>query len=420
MVAKIVNGKNIRGILNYNENKMETAEAALLMAAGFPRDPDQLSFKNKLERFEMLTRQNEKTKTNAMHIMLNFSNQDQLDDDLLKGIALNYMDRIGFGNQPFLVYQHFDAAHPHLHIATVNIADGGERIETHNIGKNQSEKARKELEVQYGLIKAEDQVKETAYMLKPVSLEKVMYGKRETKAAISAIVREIVDTYKFTSLPELNSVLRQFNVRAHRGTEGTRMFEKGGLIYGLLNDQGMPVGIPIKASSIYGKPILKNLEKKYAPNDTARKPYGQRLKHLLDKAIAISKDTAELKAQLQKQGIRILFRENVQGNVYGVTFIDNATRVVFNGSDLGKAYCAKAFLMRLPSNALSEKEIRETSVTDLQIHKTSHPNNITSKNYPAHDQQVIERLMDTLLRTTHEESVPDPFRRKKKKRIQTE
>jgi len=416
MVAKIVNGKNIRSVLNYNENKVEAAEASLLIAAGFPRDPEQLSFKNKLERFEMLIRQNEKTKTNTMHIMLNFSRQDKLDDELLKSIALNYMDGIGFGNQPFLVYQHFDAAHPHLHIATVNIADGGERIETHNIGRNQSEKARKKLEIQYGLIRAEDQVKETAFMLQPVNLEKVIYGKSPTKAAISAIVREVVDTYKFTSLPELNAALRQFNVRASRGAEGTMMHEKGGLVYNILNEQGEPVGIPIKASSIYSSPTLKNLEKRYAPNDTIRRPYGQRLKHLLDKAIATSRDTTELKAQLQKQGIRILFRENVQGNVYGVTFIDNATRVVFNGSDLGKAYSARAFLQRLPSNTPVQKEQTKILLPGAIV-KSESP---AQKSYPAHDQPVIERIIDMLLSSRHEPHAPDPFRRKKKKRLQPE
>src|ERR1700744_4830354 len=200
MVARINSGKGIRGVLNYNEDKVKNAEAELLMAAGFPRDPDQLSFKSKLERFEMLTRQNKDTRTNTLHITLNFSREDILDVELLKQIAFDYMERIGFGDQPFLVYQHFDAAHPHLHLATVNIADGGQRIETHNIGKNQSEKARKEIEIEYGLIKAEDQQKEAAYRLLPVDLDKVIYGKKETKAAISAIVREVVSSYKFTSL----------------------------------------------------------------------------------------------------------------------------------------------------------------------------------------------------------------------------
>lgn len=423
MVAKIVNGKSIRGVLNYNENKVHDAEASLLMAAGFPRDPDQLSFKNKLQAFDMLTRQNEKTKTNAMHVMLNFSRQDKIDDELLKSIALDYMDRIGFGHQPFLVYRHYDAAHPHIHIATVNIADGGARIETHNIGMNQSEKARKEIEACYGLIKAEDQQKEVNYIPQALSLEKAVYGKRATKAAISAIVREVVDTYKFTSLPELNSLLHQFNVRAYRGAEGTRMYEKGGLVYGILNERGEPVGIPVKASSIYGKPILKNLEKKYSPNDSARKPYGQRLKHLLDKAIATAKNMDEFKAQLQKQGIRILLRENVQGEIYGATFIDNATRVVFNGSDLGKAYSAKALLERLPSGAWQEpqrKEPLQAKLPDPITAEMTSLNKAADTEYPAHDQPVMEKIIDAMLSARHDEDEPDPFRRKKKRRLQAE
>ena len=89
MVARIVSGKSIRGILSYNENKVKSAEAALLLAAGFQRDPGGLSFKNKLERFELLTRQNERTKTNALHITLNFSREDRLDEELLKRIAFD-------------------------------------------------------------------------------------------------------------------------------------------------------------------------------------------------------------------------------------------------------------------------------------------------------------------------------------------
>lgn len=415
MVSRIVSGKSIRGILNYNENKLENMEAELLMAAGFLKDPGLLSFKEKLARFEILTSQNEKTKTNAMHITLNFSNQDVLSNELLQQIARDYMDRIGFGEQPYLVYRHYDAAHPHIHIATVNIADGGERIETHNIGKNQSEKARKEIEELYGLIKAEHQQKEMAYLLRPAKLERAVYGKTETKAAISSIVREVTGSYKFTSLSELNAVLRQFNVMAYPGAEGTRMREKGGLVYCLLDGNGNPVGVPIKASAIFGSPTLKNLEKKYQPNETARKPYGQRLKHLLDKFIVSSRDTDELQARLQAQGIRILLRENAEGRVYGVTFIDNATRAVFNGSDLGKAYSAQALMQRLSEKAL-------IPISDSRELKVNADQGIVDAkgSYPASDMPAITRLLEIAFSGSNKQMLPDPFRKKKKKRLQAE
>lgn len=72
-----------------------------------------------------------------------------------------------------------------------------------------------------------------------------------------------------------------------------------------------------------------------------------RLKHLLDKAITQAKDIEDLQTRLQAQGIRILLRENEMGSIYGATFIDNATRTVFNGSSLGKSYGAKAFMERV-------------------------------------------------------------------------
>ncbi len=388
MVARINSGKSIRGILNYNENKIRNAEAQLLMACGFLDEPSRLSFHDKLNRFEILTSQNEKTKTNALHVTLNFSREDVLTDDLLRQIAMDYMGRIGFGNQPFLVYRHYDAAHPHIHIATVNIADGGERIETHNIGRNQSETARREMEEFYNLVRAEDQQKEGEYYLRPAKLEAVAYGKRETKAAISSIVREVIGSYRFTSLGELNAALRQFNVMANPGTEGSIMREKGGLIYSLIDRSGAAVGVPIKASSIFSSPTIKNLEKKYRPNETARRPYGLRLKHQLDKALANARTFEQLEVLLREQGIRIVMRLNAMGNIYGATFVDNATRVVFNGGDLGKGYAAKAFNEKLENRF--GKYYAE--IADKGDNRNDQNNEVAT--YPAQGQPAISLIHD--------------------------
>lgn len=354
MVAKIIHSKSIRAIISYNENKVRDSEAKLLLAAGFPVGHEQLSFNGKLERFLKLTRQNERTQTNAMHVILSFSPQDKLDNDILQSIALQYMEAIGFVSQPFLLYRHYDTYNPHIHLATVNIAPGGQRIETHNIGRNQSEGARKLLEELYGLVKAEEQHKEDDFFLRPVSLQKVVHGKSAAKAEVTTIVRQITDTYKFTSLPELNAVLHQFNLMAYRGPEGSRMYENGGLVYCILDEHGEPASQPIKASSIFGSPTLKNLQKKFAPNETERKPYGERLKHLVDKALSGKPTLAELEQRLRKKGIRILLRLSATNEVYGATFIDNGTRCVFNGGDLGKAYAANSFMERLAGIGITQ------------------------------------------------------------------
>lgn len=415
MVAKVVCGKSIRKVLYYNENKVGKHAAELMYAAGFLQDGNSLSFQQKLDRFRQLTSLNERTKTNAMHISLNFSRQDRLDSDKLQAIALDYMERIGWGEQPFLLYQHFDAAHPHVHLVTTNINRYGERMETHNIGKNQSERARKEIEQQYGLIKAEEQQKENQYSLKPVDLQAVIYGKSETKAAISEHVREVMATYKFTSLPEYNAILSQFNIYADRGDPGSAMYEHGGLVYRLLDEDGNKAGIPIKASSIFSSPTLKNIEIKFKPNESDRKPYGQRLKHLIDKAFNSSKSLQDFEDHFQKNGLRALIGYNVQGIPYGLTIIDNATRCCFKGSDLGKQYSVGPFLERLEklnSAPTSSPSILEKPPMIGQRDTTT--TGLPQAIFPASSLPVIAHLWDIALSDKHEENTPEPRRKKRK------
>jgi hypothetical protein len=77
------------------------------------------------------------------------------------------------------VYQHLDAAHPHIHIVATNIQKDGTRISLHNIGRNQSEQARKEIEIEYGLVKAQGHKQEVQQVTAPVLAPRVTYGKSD-------------------------------------------------------------------------------------------------------------------------------------------------------------------------------------------------------------------------------------------------
>lgn len=415
MVAKVVCGKSIRKVLYYNENKVGKHAAELLYASGFLVDGIELSFRQKLDRFRELTCLNERTRTNAMHISLNFSSLDKLDNEKLQAIALDYMERIGWGEQPFLLYRHFDAAHPHVHLVTTNINRYGERMETHNIGKNQSERARKEIEKQYDLIKAEEQQKENQYSLLPVDLKAVIYGKSETKAAISSTVREVMATYKYTSLPEYNAILSQFNIYADRGEPGSPMYEHGGLVYRLIDEDGNKAGIPIKASSIFSSPTLKNIGIKFKSAESDRKPYGLRLKHLIDKAFKSAKSLQDFEGHLQKYGIRAFIRYNVRGNASGLTFIDNATRCCFKGSDLGKQYSIGPFLDRLEKLKLAPASSPRGSEKFLSTKEQPISNQeLPQAIIPATNLPAIMQLWDIALSDKHEENTPEPRRKKRK------
>lgn len=338
MVAKIKTGRSISGAINYNEHKVRIGKAELISAPGYLKDPANLMFNEKLQRLTDLAIRNERTLVNALHVSLNFAVGENLEKDILQQIADDYMEGLGFGKQPYLVYQHHDAGHPHLHIVTTNIEPDGKRISFHLLANRASESARKQVELTYNLVKAEDQCKQQNVISKP--LEQVDYGKSEIKRSITNVVNEIVKAYKFTSIPELNAVLNQYNITADRGSKDSRMYEKNGLVYWVLDAKGNKLGVPIKASSIYGKPTLKTLEDRFRLNEVLRKPLKEQIKSKIDKALSTPLSKMALQKKLKTEGIQVIFRQNEEGRLYGITFVDHSSKAVFNGSDLGKTYSA--------------------------------------------------------------------------------
>lgn len=404
MVAKIESGKSIRGILHYNENKVQKGEAQLILASGFAGDIDKMNFMQKLNRFKHLTELNGKVKTNALHISLNFDASEKLTNTKIQHIACEYMERIGFGDQPFLVYRHLDAHHPHIHIATTNIQKDGERIDIHGIGYHLSEPARKQIEQKYDLVKAEGREARQGQSIRPA-----IYGEKPTKQVISNTVKSVMQQYAYTSLAEYHAILKQFNIQADRGAEDTQMFQKKGLLYSILDAEGKPVGVPIKASDIYCKPTIKELEKRYDKNKEKRQPHQTSLKSKLDKLFFqykyLSKETFQ--KELLKRSIDVVFRASDKGQLYGLTYIDHKNKTVFNGSDLGKAYSAKAMSERFGQASLyadKQARIREQS----QHHRPG----LTYLKSP----QSTNFLEISLNRTQAENGIRIPKRKKKRRK----
>ena len=348
MVAVIHTSHSLHMALNYNEQKSKQGKAQCILAINYPKDVDELNFYQKLNRLTNLAALNENTKRNSVHISLNFDPTEKFEKEKLEVIATDYMDKIGFGKQPYLVYEHHDAGHPHVHIVTTNIQRDGKRIELHNLGRNQSQKARREIEIKYKLVKADDKKLQQAFEIKPVSSTKILYGKSDTKRAITNVLDGVISQYKYTSLAELNAVLKLFNIIADRGSEDSRIYQKHGLVFRILDEKGNKIGVPVKASLIHSKPTLANLEKRFTVNEQARKAFKKHITTSIDWALT-GKNKPGLEGlikALEKERIHTIIRQNNQNIIYGITYVDHQTKCVFNGSDLGKQYSAKSILER--------------------------------------------------------------------------
>jgi Relaxase/Mobilisation nuclease domain len=418
MVAKITTPKSIEAALNYNEKKVQKGAAVCLHAANYLKDASQMNFYQKLAGFERLNSLNERATTKTLHVSLNFDPTEKLPENKLLQIASAYMEKIGFGNQPYLVYKHEDAGHPHIHIVSTTIKADGSRINTHNIGRNQSEKARKEIEHTYGLIKAERQQQLMKPGIKPVDAEKAIYGKSETKRGIANVVGAVFSQYKFASLPEFNAALKQFNIVADRGKEEGRIYKNRGLVYRILDANGNKLGVPIKASSISCKPILNNLEKKFTVNETSKESLKPFVKSKLDEYLSQSPSTMkELMEHLKQKSIYTVLRQNAEGRLYGITFVDNQNKVVFNGSDLGKGYSAAALQSRLATgdgkSLTQDKTKGGSSAGSIQKDIGQQK----QQNKAIHFTTKTGSLFDVLLSTKEQyENTPNSLLKKKRKK----
>lgn len=338
MVAKVILGKSIKGALNYNEDKVRSGFAVCLDANQFPIGAAELRFSEKINRFTKLLALKPTVRTNTLHIVLSFAPGENFPDERLKNICARYMEKLGFDQQPYLVYQHLDTEHPHVHIVTTNITTEGKAIDLHNIGRVRSEGARKTVESEFNLIRAEGR--------------QLTMGKAHD---LKSIVRSALQ-YKYTSLAELNVILGQSSVIADRGREGSTMHAQRGLVYSMIDAEGNRTGKAIKASRISSKATLPALEKAFVENQVARLPFKAPLRHAVDTAVAECSTFDQLARRLDSRGIKVVLRKNPQGAIYGLSFLDLGNCCVFKGSDLGRSYSAKSLQDRMRATSEGSRD----------------------------------------------------------------
>ncbi len=410
MVAVIKTSSSIRGILNYNENKVEIGKAECISAVNYPLELEKLSFTSKLNRFLKLAELNTNTKRNSVHISLNFDPSENHSKERLAEIADTYMEKLGFGRQPYLVYQHYDAGHPHCHIVTNNIQRDGKRIDLHLLGIRKSEPARKEIEEMFGLVKAEGRKQKEKFSLNPIDVGRVQYGKGESRKAINSVLNQVLFDYKYSSLPELNAVLNLYNVHADRGSEESRVFKNNGLLYKILDQNSKPIGVPIKASEFYSRPTLKFLEEKFKVNELKKQYCKSYLRNSLRQAFFDERITSveRLSERLKDQAIQTILRKSSEGKLYGITFIDFKTQSVINGSTLGKEFSAKGIQVSCAMNILALERKHQNFIL-------TNSGNIQD---PELRKYIKENLSDILMRgEIVNDYVSKEFKQKKKKRL---
>jgi hypothetical protein len=345
--------------LRYNEEKVKQGKADLIGAANFLKDHDQLSLKDKIDRFEQRTTLNEAMLNNSLHLSLNFGATETLTNEKMVVLADRFMEAIGLGDQPYLVYRHHDAGHTHLHIVTVNIDAMGEKIHIRPLTLTEAHKICRELEVEFSLQPSVRVKQDQQDEFSVLHAQKVVYGEPSLKRAVSDVLNAVVDHYKYTNMDEFNAILREYNVVANPGSEHSRLHKMGGLYYHVLDENSTIIGAPIKASAFLLKPTLNRLEERFSLNQSLRESSRERLHSVIDWSFAgVAPDWNRWQDGLERDGISVVINKSRADSAEHLYFIDHKTKSAFSGESLGDRYTLNAIRERCrPEERLIEEQI---------------------------------------------------------------
>lgn len=172
MVARISVGKNLYGALAYNQNKVDEGGAKVL-SAHLLRYPEDGRFRpdESVRQFLEWMPNHYRTEKPVIHISLNPHPDDVLTDGQLAEIGREYMQRLGYGNQPYLVFKHEDIGRHHIHIVSLRVDSEGRKV-SDKFEYRRSKEITELLEQKYGLHPAEGRKKGEEWQLKPVDVAK--------------------------------------------------------------------------------------------------------------------------------------------------------------------------------------------------------------------------------------------------------
>ena len=339
MIAKISSTANLGRALGYNFKKVRQEEATILLAGGLYQNQDgRYAMEQVLSDMQQLIPNKCRTKNTVFHCSLNPHPDEKLSDEQLTQIAKEYMEELGYGNQPYIIFKHNDIAREHIHIVSLRIDGNGRKIND-RFEKRRSKKITDALERKYSLIPSSLKKENNGQIC-----DKVDIGKGDIKQQVSSIVRAVLKHYTFCSLGELNAILSRYNLAVEEVKAEYRGKRYDGLVYVPADNKGNKVSTPIHASDIGRGVGYTAVQNRMQKSKHAIKPLISTVRNKVLQTMRTSPNTEkELRQRLEEQGLRVVIRKNDNGRIYGITFIDDKAGIALNGSRLGKGYAANVF-----------------------------------------------------------------------------
>lgn len=336
MVAKISHGESLYGALAYNHEKVFQGTAEILSGhrmisdrPGLPSEDMRLA----LLSFENHLTANRRTDKPVLHIALSPAPEDRLDNDRLAELAEKYMQKMGYGDQPFIVYRHGDTCNTHIHIVSVCIDDEGRKIND-SYEHRRSMTACRELEQEFGLRNSADAERRNP----KAELKKVDASQGDIRHQIGNTLKAVLESYRFQTFGEYSALLSTLNIEARQLLGDYMGTPYTGIIYSATDDIGKVVSPPIKSARFgkrFGNTGLSERMLRHT-QDFKEGRWAPAISGKVVWAMRNAKSEQEFRELLKQEHIDVVFRRNDTGRIYG--FYAKLLQLLYHGSRIREEF----------------------------------------------------------------------------------
>lgn len=330
--------------VRYNESKVEAGEASVLFTMNIP-DPS-----NPMATFEEYERGSLRCEKMSFHASIDPSSDDRMSDKDIEEFAKKLMERLGYGDQPYVVYKHSDIDRVHYHIVSVRVDKEGRKINDSNERKR-CHQILKDLANEFGYKvgngQKKDDRREEFGAYKGFNPQAGNYSRQVEMLVAHAMRYHFTTEQQFRML--MNSLNVDFDVKSRRGNAWM-------VFYGLdpKSKKRCTGGISGKKLDV---PSVEEIRKHLQEcNGEPLKKEKARVASIVRSLLPHSTSEEHLRRMLEKTGISVHFSKTDDGKIFGATFIDHTAKCCFKASELHKITAAMFEEQRLAHWPEDEKQ----------------------------------------------------------------
>ncbi len=229
MIGKIVIGKDFYGVLAYNEKKISEGNGYVLDC-----NIEHSTSADMTREFNLIRQLRPGLGKAVFHVSLNLPYTDHLDDKAFISLGCDYLMKMGFDNNQFIMYRHTDTQHEHIHIIANRIRYCGKLVSDSHI-KRRSREILNDLEKKYGLT----QISKTSSAKKSLTQKEIEKTLRTghlpikliLQKKIDSVISRSTDTKEFITLLQKQNISPKFNVSKTTGRVSGISFRYQDVVY---------------------------------------------------------------------------------------------------------------------------------------------------------------------------------------------